>query len=99
MILAFITSRKPDDLLETDVVLDPGWSGYSATGLRVPAALRLHRLMTVATSVILRELGILPRVAQDEVDRKLLKLFGLENLLDPDFATERPDENGEETPP
>lgn len=52
VILAFITSRTPDELLETDVVLDSERPGYSATGLKVSSVLRLHRLMTVATSLI-----------------------------------------------
>ncbi len=77
VVLAFITSRMPDELLETDVVLDSDRSGYPATGLRVSSVLRLHRLMTVTTSVIRRELGSLSPDMQAEIDRKLRKLFDL----------------------
>ncbi len=34
VIVAFITSRTPTDLLETDVVLDSGLTDFTATGLR-----------------------------------------------------------------
>jgi len=77
VVLAFITSRIPTDLAETDVVLGSGQADFAATGLRVPSVLRLHRLMTVTASVIQRELGELPPVMQVEVSNKLRKLFEL----------------------
>lgn len=77
VVLAFITSRMPDELLETDVVLDPNRPGYPETGLRVLSVLRLHRMMTVATTLILRKLGILSADMQTEVDEKLRELFDL----------------------
>jgi mRNA interferase MazF len=77
VVLAFITSRMPDNLLESDVVLDSGREGYGGAGLRVASVLRLHRLMTVAVPLIQRELGVLPTEAQDEIGQKLRGLFGL----------------------
>jgi mRNA interferase MazF len=77
VILAFITSRIPTDLLESDVVLDSGQTDFSITGLRVTSTLRLHRLMTVITALIRRELGELSPRMQAEVADKLRKLFGL----------------------
>ena len=78
VILAFITSRTPEELLETDVELTPERPGYEKTGLRLPSVLRLHRLMTVATSLIRRELGVLSPDMQTEIDEKLRRLFDLE---------------------
>ncbi|MGB3683537.1 MAG: type II toxin-antitoxin system PemK/MazF family toxin [Rubrobacteraceae bacterium] len=77
VILAFITSRIPEELLETDVPLNFERPGHEETGLRFPSVLRLHRLMTVATSMIQRELGALPPELQTEVDEKLRGLFAL----------------------
>ena len=77
VILAFITSRVPTDLTETDIVLDASDPGLDSTGLRVPSTLRLHRVMTVSTSLILRELGELPRHVRTLVAAKLRDLFGL----------------------
>ncbi|MBU4492474.1 MAG: type II toxin-antitoxin system PemK/MazF family toxin [Euryarchaeota archaeon] len=78
VVLAFITSRIPNDLLETDVVLDSNQPNFNITGLRVSSTLRLHRLMTVTTALIRRELGELSPEMHDEVVNKLRKLFGLD---------------------
>ncbi len=51
--------------------------GYRETGLRVASMLRLHRLMTVATPLIRRELGTLSPDMQNEVEEKLRRLFRL----------------------
>lgn len=77
VILAFITSRPPDEPLESDVVLVSGQPGYEETGLRVSSVLRLHRLMTVSTALIRRELGNLSVDKQTEVEEKLRELFDL----------------------
>jgi len=77
VILALITSRISTYLLETDLVLDSRQADFATTGLRVTSTLRLHRLMTVRTSLIRRELGELSPRLQGEVADKLRKLFGL----------------------
>ena len=77
VILAFVSSRAPADLLETDFILDSAQADFAATGLRASSTLRLHRLMTVTTSLLQRELGELSLRMQDEVNNRLKKLFGL----------------------
>jgi len=77
VVLAFISSRVPTDLLETDLLLDTKQADFAITGLRVSSTLRLHRLMTITTALIRRELGELSPRMQGEVVRKLRKLFGL----------------------
>ena len=80
VVLAFITSRVMVQLQKTDVELDSTQPYFSETGLRVSSTLCLHRLMTVSTSIILRQLGKLPPLVQKEVDEKLVLLFDLRNL-------------------
>jgi mRNA interferase MazF len=77
IVLAFISSRVPTDLLQTDVVLDANHADFGTTGLRVVSTISLHRLMTVTTSLLLRELGELSTEIQVVVDEKLRDLFGL----------------------
>lgn len=79
VILAFITSKIATDLLETDIVLDSCRAGFNTTGLCVSSTLRLHRLMTVTTSIIKRELGELTPEMEVEVVEKLRKLFGMKS--------------------
>jgi len=77
VVLAFITSQIPDDVLETDIVLNSTRDDFGSTGLRTSSTIRLHRLITVTTSLIHRELGELSPQMQVEVDNKLRKLFEL----------------------
>jgi len=77
VILAFITSKEPDELLESDVLLSDQNPAFSETGLRISSTLRLHRLLTVSISLIQRELGQLPDSAQKEVEGKLCTLLGV----------------------
>lgn len=75
IILAYITSRIPPKLLETDIVLDTTHPDFGASGLRVASTIRLHQLATVSTVVIQRELGELSSDIQTEIAEKLCKLL------------------------
>jgi len=77
VVLAFVTSQTPSPLLDADLALDANHPQFSATGLRVSSTLRLHRLMTVTTALVRRELGVLPADLMDDVAEKLRQLFGL----------------------
>ena len=77
VVLAFITSRAQAEPLDSDVVLDAHAPDFVTTGLRVSSILRLHRLMTVSTSLIQRRLGELPASIQSTVAEKLRGLFKL----------------------
>jgi len=77
VILAFISSQTPQNLGPTDMVLHPNQSDFRKTGLRVASVLRLHRMVTLTTNLIQRELGELSLALQQEMDQKLTVLFGL----------------------
>ena len=77
VIVAFISSQVPQTPVGTDVVLDPRRNDFMETGLRVASVLRLHRLVTLTTGLIVRQLGELSPLWQQEVDNKLALLFGL----------------------
>lgn len=77
VVVAFITSRTPLPLLSTDCLIEAGKEGFDRTGLRVTSTIRLHRLMTLSTAVIERELGQLSQAMGLEVESRLRTLFGL----------------------
>jgi mRNA interferase MazF len=77
VVLDFVSSQLPSTPLPTDVVFDPRDVDFTATGLRLASVLRLHRVMTVTTSLIQRELGVLPGRLQAQVAEKLTTLFQL----------------------
>jgi mRNA interferase MazF len=77
IVLAFITSRIAASASATDFVIDKSDADFASTGLKVSSTIRLHRLMTVTKSIILRELGELTSTQQTEIDNRLRKLFNL----------------------
>jgi mRNA interferase MazF len=79
IVLAFVTSREPEEPLDTDVVLDPQDPGFAQTGLQVRSTIRTHRLLTVASSIIKRELGSLSPGLQARIADAVHRLFALES--------------------
>ncbi len=77
VVLAFITSRAPGAPLDSDLLLSSGRPDFTSTGLHVSSAIRFHRLMTVAASVIQRQLGELSPRMMKEMSQRLRRLFGL----------------------
>ncbi len=75
IIVAFISSRIPADPLETDLIIDADSKDFDITGLKVSSTLRLHRLITVSTSMIERELGKISQPISRQVETGLRKLF------------------------
>jgi mRNA interferase MazF len=79
VVVAFVSSQMSAAVSATDVILDPLRKDFGATGLRLASVLRLHRLVTLTTTLIRRDMGKLLRDWQDEVDQKLALLFQLGN--------------------
>lgn len=77
VVLAFITSNVPQRPEASDLIIDPASAGFGMTGLKVRSALRLHRLVTVSTSIIRRQLGVLPTQFQEQVRQQMRSLFNL----------------------
>lgn len=75
VILAYLTSRIPTALLDTDILLDNNHPDFITSGLRIASILRLHQLVTVSTVVIQRELGELSLHTQAEISEKLCNLL------------------------
>ena len=76
IILAFISSKIPATHLETDILVNQK-TDKEAMGLRVNSIIRLHRMVTVSTNIIRRELGSTPPEIQDEIIAELRTLFQL----------------------
>ncbi|TAM95748.1 MAG: type II toxin-antitoxin system PemK/MazF family toxin [Chitinophagaceae bacterium] len=81
IIIAFITSKMPIDILPTDIVVDnSSLSTFYQTGLQVTSIIRMHKLTTIPTSLIKRELGQIPWELQPAIDKALIKLFSLQRV-------------------
>src|SRR5688572_7551067 len=75
IVLAFVTSRVPDEPMDSDIVLDPQDPGFAQTGLLVRSTIRTHRLLTVASTTIKRELGSLTPALQARVSDAARRIF------------------------
>ena len=56
VVIAFITSQISNATEETDIKI----SNIENTGLKTTSAIKLHRIVTIPTNLIKRELGKLP---------------------------------------
>ncbi len=77
IVLAFISSRVPQDLLESDIKLESSSPNFAKSGLKVSSVLRTHRLMTVSEGFVRRELGELAPEWRGQIAERLRGLFGL----------------------
>ena len=74
IVIAFITSQIPPDKTLTDVALEKN----DETGLKVKSTLRLHRLTTIPSGLIERQLGQISPDKKQDIRNKLVQLFELE---------------------
>jgi mRNA-degrading endonuclease toxin of MazEF toxin-antitoxin module len=77
VLVAYISSVIPGQLLPSDVVLDPSGAEFRSTNLKTISVLRLHKLATIHQSAIVRRLGSLSAKTIADVDQKLGTLLGL----------------------
>jgi len=77
VVLAYLTSKTPPQLLATDLVLDGADADFALTGLKTTSTLRLHLLYTIDNALIARDLGVLPERLVPEVEARLRSLFDL----------------------
>jgi mRNA interferase MazF len=82
VLVAYISSVLPAQPLPSDLIADPMAPAFQATQLKVPSAVRLHKLATIHCSSLSRHLGRLESPQQAIVAGKLRALLGL--MTEPD---------------
>jgi len=75
IIIAFITSKMPEDLIESDMVLRKQSENSLGTGLTVDSVIRLHKIVTIPKSLIKRKLGSINQSVEVEIKRKITLMF------------------------
>lgn len=76
VIIAFISSKLPHDLMETDIILEKHSENFRNTGLQVDSVIRTHKMVTIPKSLIKRELGTINTHVQQQLKRCIENLFG-----------------------
>ena len=67
VLVAYISSVIPPQLLPSDLLLDPGKPEFKSTHLKAASALRLHKLATIHSSSIVRYLGTIDALVRATV--------------------------------
>jgi mRNA-degrading endonuclease toxin of MazEF toxin-antitoxin module len=76
VIVAYVTT-KLDEILETDVILDPKKSYFAKTGVLHKSLIKLHRLGTFQPSALKEGQGYLTDEIVQELKEKIAKVFQL----------------------
>ena len=75
VLVAYISSVIPTQVLPSDLVLDPSLPEFNSTNLKAVSALRLHKLATIHCESLIRRLGCLEAEVLGIVNRKLADLL------------------------
>ena len=75
VIIAFISSKMPEDLLESDFVVKKASFYWQGTGLTVDSVIRLHKIVTIPKSLIRRKLGAINESIETETRKRIIQLF------------------------
>ncbi len=75
VIIAFITSKVPDNLIDSDLLIETGTENSVGTGLIVSSVIRLHKIVTIPKNLIKRKLGTINKSLEHEMAIKIRQLF------------------------
>lgn len=75
IIIAFISSKIPDKLAESDFVITLNSAQWKGTGLIVDSVIRLHKMVTIPKFLIKRKLGDIDKSVEFEIMKRIRQLF------------------------
>ena len=78
VVVAFISSKIPVELFESDLIIRLNSIEWEGTGLKSDSVVRLHKLTTLPTKVFRSKLGDINENLEKKVAKKLKKMFCLE---------------------
>jgi mRNA interferase MazF len=77
VIIAFISSQVPQVINSSDIKINEQDTDFVQTGLKQNSLLVLHKLVTISTNIILKELGKLPLQYQNQINNNLKSIFNI----------------------
>lgn len=75
VVISFITSQITQATESSDLQILTSDADFSYTGLKVDSAIRLHRLVTIPTYLVKKQLGDLPISYHRQLEQKIKTLF------------------------
>jgi mRNA interferase MazF len=76
-VIAFISSRVPEELSSTDVLSREDHQEFAKTGLKRASVVRLDKVATVSKNLMLGEIGEIGEALRGEINRKLREVYQL----------------------
>ena len=67
ILLAFITGQQPSSLSQTDLLMEDSHRDFGQTGLKKSSVVKLDKLVTIETSILLGEIGELSATLLQEM--------------------------------
>lgn len=81
VIIAFISSKIPEDLIESDIIINKQSDINKTAGLTVDSVIRLHKVVTIPKSLIKRKLGTINKTIVSEVRNKISQLLDISDKI------------------
>lgn len=78
VVVAFISSRVPEEPAETDVIVGEDHPEFKRTGLKRSSVIRLDKIATVSRELVVGEIGGLGSSMRKTISGKIKKLYTLE---------------------
>ncbi|MBI9037752.1 MAG: type II toxin-antitoxin system PemK/MazF family toxin [Bacteroidales bacterium] len=78
VIIAFISSKIPDEPIESDFLIKKNSVNCIGTGLAVDSVIRLHKIVTIPQNLIKRKLGMINADVEKIITKKIHQLFEYE---------------------
>jgi len=75
VIIAFISSKIPDEQIESDLIIEKNSYNWIGTGLAVDSVIRLHKMVTIPQKLIKRKLGMISVDVEKTITKKISQLF------------------------
>lgn len=75
VIIAFISSKIPDELIDSDFIIRKNSDLWPGTGLTVDSVVRLHKIVTIPKTLIKRKLGRINAEAEKHIFEKIIHMF------------------------
>jgi mRNA interferase MazF len=77
LLVAYVSSVIPPQLMPSDIVIDPYSSEHASTNLKAVSVIRLHKLATIHQRSVVRLLGSISHSTRADVAAKLRALLGI----------------------
>jgi len=77
IVIALISSKIPEDLNDSDLVIKRNTDDWTGTGLTVDSVIRLHKMVTIPKFLITRKLGTINKRIKSELTIKIRQLFDI----------------------